>query len=99
MSMVKQFLLFCRCSSSIGRVRGRQFISIGRGCEGVGTVIHEIFHALGRWHEQGRPDRDQFVEIVLDNIRPGVCVRARVCVCVCVCVCAVCMCEWVPVSK
>ena len=64
-------LLFCRCFSYIGRVGGRQQISIGRGCESVGTVIHEIFHALGRWHEQSRPDRDQFVQILLNNIQPG----------------------------
>ncbi|CAI8006096.1 Astacin, partial [Geodia barretti] len=39
------------CWSYIGRVSGPQDISIGRGCEYKGIVMHEIFHALGRWHE------------------------------------------------
>ena len=65
--------LFCvnRCFSFIGRVRGPQDISIGQGCEFKGIVIHEMFHALGRWHEQSRPDRDQFVRINTQNIQSG----------------------------
>lgn len=60
-----------RCFSFIGRVGGPQDISIGQGCEFKGIVMHEMFHALGRWHEQSRPDRDQFVRILTQNIRSG----------------------------
>lgn len=57
------------CFSSVGRVGGRQLISLGPGCN-VGAAIHEIGHALGLWHEQSRGDRDQFVTVLLDRIKP-----------------------------
>ncbi len=36
------------CYSSIGRVGGRQDVSLGQGCVYTGIVIHELMHAVGK---------------------------------------------------
>jgi len=41
------------------------------GCALLGTVIHELGHALGMAHEQSRPDRSEHVTIHWDNIQAG----------------------------
>jgi hypothetical protein len=58
------------CSSSIGRVGGEQTVVLATGCD-TGSVIHELGHALGLWHEQSRNDRDQFIQILWQNIGEG----------------------------
>merc|ERR1712061_202345 len=57
------------CSSSVGKRGGRQNITLGTGCHSQRTVIHEIVHALGYYHEQSRPDRDDYIKINLDNVK------------------------------
>ncbi|EDO47591.1 predicted protein, partial [Nematostella vectensis] len=59
------------CESDIGRIRGRQTVSLGQGCRNPGHVTHELMHTLGFYHEHTRPDRDKFVRILWDNIKPG----------------------------
>ncbi|XP_063056195.1 meprin A subunit beta isoform X2 [Engraulis encrasicolus] len=60
------------CFSSIGNRReGKQRLSIGSNCDRLGTVEHEFLHALGFWHEQSRADRDDYVDIIWDEITPG----------------------------
>lgn len=37
----------------------------------IGTIIHELLHALGFLHEQNRDERDKFVKINSNNIKIG----------------------------
>ncbi|XP_023230405.1 zinc metalloproteinase nas-6-like [Centruroides sculpturatus] len=56
------------CSSYVGRVKGEQHLSLGEKCKYVGTIVHEIVHALGFYHEQNRSDRDDHLIIYWKNI-------------------------------
>ncbi|XP_029009574.1 high choriolytic enzyme 1-like [Betta splendens] len=60
------------CYSSVGRVGGEQTVSISLlGCVNFGIVQHELLHVLGFDHEQCRSDRDQHVQILLQNVISG----------------------------
>ena len=56
-------------------IGNKQVINIGTGCEYKGLVQHEILHALGRVHEQSRPDRDFYVRINEANIQQGTLIK------------------------
>lgn len=61
------------CWSSVGRMGGRQEVNLQvPGCVSKkGTVLHELLHAIGFMHEQSRPERDDFVYVHYNNIKPG----------------------------
>ncbi|KAA0704330.1 Zinc metalloproteinase nas-14 [Triplophysa tibetana] len=58
------------CASSVGCVGGEQRIVTGPKCS-VGNICHEILHALGLYHEHSRIDREQYISIMPENIKPG----------------------------
>jgi hypothetical protein len=51
-----------RCSSHIGMRGGVQQIRCAAPFR-VGTLMHEIGHAIGLYHEHQRPDRNKVVEV------------------------------------
>ncbi|CAO1404987.1 unnamed protein product [Diamesa tonsa] len=60
------------CWSSVGmREEGQQINLHTPKCVRKGTVIHELLHALGFYHQQSASNRDEFVKIMWENIEPG----------------------------
>ena len=52
----------------IGNIGGVQPVNLGLGCVSQGVIIHEILHKAGFYHEQNRPDRDDFITVNFDNL-------------------------------
>ena len=68
------FVCVYRCYSFVGRLSRRfqpQGVSLGTGCVYNSVVIHELGHAVGFYHEHTRPDRDQYIDVIYDNIQRG----------------------------
>ena len=64
------------CASYVGRTpmanqANGQELYLANGCLTTRTIQHEMLHALGFWHEQNRPDRDDFIDIKEENIMAG----------------------------
>ena len=42
-----------RCFSEVGRTSGVQVLSLDNGCMEYATIIHEMMHVVGFYHEHG----------------------------------------------
>ena len=63
--------IFCRCCASyVGRQTAdlQQGVSLASSCLDIPTILHELGHVVGFWHEQSRPDRDEYINVLTDNI-------------------------------
>lgn len=71
----KDYVNFFRgthCYSTVGKARNeRREVSVGFGCEYHHVMAHELGHVIGFWHEQSRPDRDEYVKIIWKNVNRG----------------------------
>jgi astacin (peptidase family M12A) len=56
--------------TAVGRQRnGSNILRLVNGNFNKGTVLHELMHTLGLFHEQARTDRDNFVSIEWNNVK------------------------------
>lgn len=60
------------CSSSLGyplKPYTHSHLNLSKGCLVKKGILHELLHALGFYHMHQVPDRDEYVEIVYENIK------------------------------
>ncbi len=55
--------------SPVGRRGGEQILYVTNTSD-IEVTIHELLHSLGFWHEQSRYDRDNYVVIDTNNVKP-----------------------------
>ena len=58
------------CESSVGMVGGEQEVGGAFNCT-LGTMLHEMGHVIGLFHEQSRSDRGYFVTFNYANVIKG----------------------------
>ncbi|APJ03691.1 hypothetical protein AXG55_07140 [Silvanigrella aquatica] len=46
----------------------QKLILNSKKCMKLGTILHELMHSLGFYHEQSRYDRDRYIIVHWDNI-------------------------------
>lgn len=57
-------------SSSVGCQRGVQVVNLEEEVD-LRTVVHEIGHVVGLYHEHSRADADEYIKVHTENLEPG----------------------------
>jgi hypothetical protein len=58
------------CEAIVGRAGGEQQVGGSAACTAA-TILHEMGHTVGLWHEHSRPDRDAYVSVNYGNLIKG----------------------------
>lgn len=58
------------CFSFYGSFEGMTSLGLAKGCRKKGIIVHEIGHTIGFVHEQARPDREMYVDVLWENVDP-----------------------------
>lgn len=58
------------CEAIVGRAGGEQQVGGSASCT-IATILHEMGHTVGLWHEQSRPDRNTYVSVNYNNLIKG----------------------------
>ncbi|XP_072155182.1 protein tolkin-like isoform X2 [Bemisia tabaci] len=59
------------CLANVGRLGGEQWVLLPSSCWNEGILLHEFGHVLGFWDEHNRYDRDKYIRVLFDNIKPA----------------------------
>jgi hypothetical protein len=59
-----------QCDAIVGRAGGQQPVGGSSVCA-IGTILHEMGHTVGLWHEQSRLDRNAYVSVNYNNLIKG----------------------------
>jgi len=55
------------CESSVGMLGGQQFVGGSASCA-LATIVHEMGHTIGLFHEHQRPDRNTWITFNYANV-------------------------------
>ncbi|MBE7439852.1 MAG: VCBS repeat-containing protein [Spirochaetales bacterium] len=72
-SAEQDFIVFQKgssCFADQGKKNGPQYIVLASDCFEPGIITHLIGHALGLGHEHNRPDRDEYIALMDQEIPP-----------------------------
>lgn len=62
------------CHATVGYLGRKQILNLelndlNRGCFRAGTILHELLHGLGFYHQHSATDRDEYIQVIFKNIK------------------------------